>query len=669
MMRRFLASVSLVVALVMGAAAQDANLGPLTMDEQLALGNIQLKKWVALREQTEKMLADPATADKVSTYFFMGCVLHNGEGDLPRAHWYFDQCMQKYKKQYGDSSSAPWGWLEKTLLEQGSVSGEMDKYEDQIKCWDQLDELLFSHYGQHLPLIQAFYSWPLMKLGKEQEARNKLADALNRAPNDENTVVQALNSLGALEMETDHLRKGSEAFQTLLAQVRRNNWKQSVVYLRNAGEASACLLQFDQAEKLFLESTDYFEPTSFSNPWWDLATLYLGQARYAEAASALKKCNQWTHDQDAYLEQQTWAANRQLSCELFLQLGMVERAYNLANAFVERPDRKGGDSVQRDQWEAANMIIYREAANAQRNAIREEMTWTSGRNWWKLLWRQRDLAWQAYLKGQQAASIIVGHGRILSCLRYTYAPGTVLIPNYARLELATLLGPGTTLAALDQLEAKNFETLELERPYLNSIRFEAMARAGRTDEALASLDQVLKELPASERLLIVRVKARAAKIYLNRGQMDKAIPLLQKILADGPGLMRSLEIELPVTYASDGSPVANEVIEMCRRSPRFSEEDGAFKIEVSANGARLLGPDNSVLRATDPLGKPEKDQTPAAQLCKALHERFFAVKVDLSQEDIGSLDGVVTGTVQSKQMQEMFFPGSTKREDQPNKEP
>ena len=49
-------------------------------------------------------------------------------------------------------------------------------------------------------------------------------------------MVQALNSLGALEMETDHLAKGSQAFQTLLDQVRSNGWKQSVVYLRNAGD-------------------------------------------------------------------------------------------------------------------------------------------------------------------------------------------------------------------------------------------------------------------------------------------------------------------------------------------------------------------------------------------------------------------------------------------------
>ena len=305
MMRRILVLVGLV--LLLGTTAVSQDLGPLSIDEQLALSNIEEKKWVALRELAQKMLEDPATKDKVSTYYFMGFVLHNGEGDLPRAHWYLDQCIKKFTKQYGDppGRSAPWGWLQKALLEQGSVSGEMDQYEEQIQNWDKLDALLFNRYGSHLPLIKTFYSWPLMKLGRESEAREKLKEALEEAPQDEATVVQALNSLGALEMETDHLAKGSQAFQTLLEQVRRNHWAQSVVYLRNAGEASACLLQFDQAEKLFLESTDFFDPRSFSNPWWDLSTLYLGQARYAEAASALKKCNQWTNDSKAYLAQQT----------------------------------------------------------------------------------------------------------------------------------------------------------------------------------------------------------------------------------------------------------------------------------------------------------------------------------------------------------------------------
>ncbi|MBT9583342.1 tetratricopeptide repeat protein [bacterium] len=635
--------------------------GPMTTtpSEAAALLAIESKKYVHLRELAQKMLNDEATKDLFSTYYFMGYVLHHAEGDLPRSHWYLEQAMLKFEKKYGNppSYSAPWGWMEKIILEQAMVTGEMDLYEEQIKTWDRLDKL-WSHYGRHLSAIQAFYSWPLMKLGREQEAREKLRMAL-RDGESEFAVTQVLNSLGALEMETDHLQAGARAFGKLLESVDRNGWEMTVTYYRNAGEAAACLLEFDEAERLFLKSTEYFDPGAFSNPWWDLATLYLGQGRYAEAVSSLKKCHQWTFKSEPFLAQQSWAANQQLTCEIFLQLGMTEEAYKIAQGFVERPDRKGGDSVQRDQWAAANMIVFREAANARRHAIQEQMVWTKGKAWWKLLWEQRDLAWQAYLKGQQAASSLVAHGRTLSCLRYAYAPGTVLIPNYVRLELATLLGPGTTLAALDQLEAKKFETLELERPYLNAIRFEALARAGRRQEALGRLEQVLKDLPASEVLLRTRVVARAAKLHLAAGDQKSALPLIQEVMEKSPCFMRNLQIPLPVSFASDGSAVAEAVIGMCRRSPRFSEVDGAFRVEVNKSSARLLGPDKSVLSQTEmePLKKGEEA---APKLAEALHDRFFAAPIDLSQLDVGSLDGVVTGAVQSKEMQEMFFPGSTK---------
>jgi len=646
----------LLLLLCLPALAQ----GPLSPDfqEQSALQLIDDKKYVALREAAQKMLADANTRDRFSTYYFMGYVLHHAEGDLPRARWYLDEAMKRFDKKYGNppTSTAPWGWMEKIILEQAMVTGEMDLYEDQIKTWDRLDAL-WSHYGRHLSAVQAFYSWPLMKLGREKEAREKLSRALQDGES-EFAVTQVLNSLGALEMETDHLAAGARAFNKLVEVVERNGWNQTVTYLRNAGEASACLLQFDEAERLFLQSTEYFDPDAFSNPWWDLATLYLSQGRHAEAVSALKKCHKWTHDQEPYLAQQTWAANQQLTCEVLLQLGMTEPAYKIACGFVDRPDRKGGDSVQRDQWAAANMIIFREAAQARRNAIREQMVWTRGKAWWKLLWEQRDLAWQAYLKGQQAAASLVAHGRVHSCLRYAYAPGTVLIPNYVRLELATLLGPGTTMAALDELEARKFETLDLERPYLNAIRFEALARAGRNREALARLEQVLKELPASEALLRSRVQARAAKLYWNQGDYDKALPLLQEVMEKGPCFLRNLEIALPVSFASDGSKVAEEVIGLCRRSPRFTEIEGAFSVEVSAASARLLGPDKSVL-STVHLDKLKKGEEAAPKLTEALHDRFFAAPIDLTQLDIGSLDGVVTGAVQSKEMQEMFFPGST----------
>lgn len=659
-MKKALLALLLLLGLHLAVGAQ----GPLSpsFEESQALADIEEHKYIHLRELAQKMLEKPETKDRYTTYFFMGYVLHHAEGDLPRSRWYLEKAAEKFEQQHGKapSASAPWGWYSKILMELVQVLAEMDQYEEQIKTLNRFDDLLRHEFGRPIPLIQAFYSWPLMKLGREKEAREALQRA--SADPDENSRVQVLNSLGALEMETDHPAASYRAFQTLIEEVRSNGWRMSCTYLRNGGEAAACLLRYDEAERLFLEATEYFEPESYSNPWWDLATMYLSQARFPEAVSALKRCHRWTFDSEPYLAQQSWAANQQLTCEILLQLGMTEHALKIARSFVERPDRKGGDSVQLDQWEAANMIIYREAAMARRTALREAMVWTRGKAWWKLLWEQQQLGWDAYLRGQQAASLMVSHGRILSALRYAYAPGTVLIPNYVRLELATLLGPGPTLAALDQLEAKKYENLELEKPYLDAMRFEALARAGRGTEALGMLEVILQKMPSAEQLLRARLLARAAKIHRQLGQMDKALPLLQQVMEKSPGFLRSLEIGLPTSFASDGSPVANQVVGMCRRSPRFDEAEGAFRVEVTASNARLLGPDGSVLAQAE-LGQLEKGEEPAPKLCEELHDRFFAAPIDLSQLDVNSLDGVVTGGVQSKQMQEMFFPGSTRSQD------
>lgn len=643
--------------------AQEAPLDA-TMEEQQALLAIEQRKYVQLRELAQKMLESEATKDRVSTYFFMGYVLHHAEGDLPRSRWYLERALSRFKQEYGDPPRprSPWGWQQRALWELAMVTGEMDLYQEQIKVWDRVGEMFRHQYGFVPPVLESFYSWPLMKLGREAEARERLNKAASMGK-DEATTVQVLNSLGALEMETDHPQACYQAFQQLVQEVRRNGWQMTVVYLRNAGEAAACLLKFDEAERLYLEGTEYFDPGSFSNPWWDLSSLYLSQGRFPEAVSALKKCHRWTFDSEPFLAQQSWAANQQLTCQILLQLGMTEHALRIAEGFVDRPDRKGGDSVQRDQWEAANRIIYREACLARRYALQEAMAWSRGKEWWKLLWKQRDLAWQAYLKGQQAAASLVSHGRILSCLRYTYAPGTVLIPNYVRLELVTLLGPGTTLAALDQLESKNFENLRLELPYFKSIRFEALARSGRRHEALELLPQVLAELPASEVLLRNRVLARAAQMYVSAGMEDQALPILQQIMQKSPGMLRNLQVALPVRYAHDGTSVAQSVVAMCRKSPRFRDARKAFTVEVNDSSARLLGPDQSVLAQVD-MPKLEKGQQADSVLTEAIHDRFFAAPIDMSQLDVSSLDGVVTGTVQSKQMQEMFFPGSTRKQHQ-----
>lgn len=685
--------VALALTGLLWAGGLPARAQPMEPDftEQQALALIDQKKYIALREQAEKMLADAATKDRYSTYYFMGWVLHHGEGDLPRAHWYLDEAIKRFTKQYGasPSSGSLWGWLFKIYEEQIMVNAELDHYEDQLKSLDQLQAMLESVLGRKLPELDASYSWPLMKLGRVAEAREKLASASEATQNTEQ-VTNVLNSLGALEMETDHAQASYDAFKKMVDEVRAHGWQMTCTYLWNTAEAAQGLMRYDEAEKLYLEAAQHPDSTSFSNPWRPLCMLYLSQARIPEAISALKKMHAWDSNTEPFLEQQGWAARRQMTCTVMLQLGMTEQALALATTMVDRPDRKGGDSVQRDQWQAGNLLTYRQAAQARRQTLREQMTWTHGWAWWKMLWQQRDLAWSAYLRGQQAAAMLVSHNHLLGSLRYYMASGSAQLTNFDRPDLVTVFGPGTILAALDQLEAKPWESLPLEKPLLDSIRFEALARSGRKVEALALLESLLTQLPASEVLLKARCQARAAQLHLQSGELAQALPLLQTVMEKYPGLMRQFDMELPVSFASDSDALSQQVVSLCRRSPRFKETAGAFMIQVQGTTARLLGPDGSVLStATMPVPaeapapapspqpsasatpspevvvaeRPDPAKDPAAALTAELHDRFFAAQVDLSQLDIGSLDGVVTGTRQSKELQDTLFPEDKSSQD------
>ncbi|CAN0171265.1 unnamed protein product, partial [Phaeothamnion confervicola] len=493
-------------------------------------------------------------------------------------------------------------------------------------------------------MLQAVYAWPLMKLGKEKEAREKLAIA---APfDDEPTRTTYLNSKGALEMETDHPKACYEAFEELVRTVRAKKslgWRMTCTYLRNAGEAAATVGRFDEAERYYLDSTELFDWTSYSNPWWDLATLYLGEGRFPEAISALKKTHEWSNATQPFLAQQSWAANQQLTSEVYLQLGMTEDALRVAEGFIDRPDRKGGDSVSRDQTEAANLLIYREALQARRSGAREEMSWSKGKHWWELLWEQQKMAWQAYHSGQRAAAIMVEHDRLHSSLRWSYAHGTVVIPNYARPELATIYGPGVTLAAIRELEETDWEGKEFEQPYLLSITAEAQALLGNTSQALESIAVCLEKLPRAEVLLKSRLLARQAQLLERSGDTPAAMKAYQKVMEQAPSMLRTLEIALPVKIEGDNDSMLSYASSMTMRSPRFRSDSNGLTIKFASGGdkltASLIGLDGTVISSADVNVLGDQDQT-ARDLVAELHAKFFSPHIDMSQLDIKSLDGM-----------------------------
>lgn len=657
---RWLAIFFMLLTLLAGAQRYNLSCEP---DEQEALDSLNQRKLVKLREQARDILQKRPTS--IPGHYMMGYSLHHSEGDLPRAFFHLDKAKQLFVKKYGPLPSqtrSPWGWYERTLLELEQVNGEMDKYEAQIQILDEYVRLAEHILGQKPPQALASYAWPLMKLGDEEKARATL-DKVSRS-RDQMTRLIYLNTKGALEMETGNAQASYDAFKTLINEVNRYGWAQSATYLRNGGEAAASIGRFPEAERLFLQATDYFDSYSYSNPWWDVTALYINQGRFAEATSALKKTHQWSFNSQPFLAQQSWAANQHITAEMLLQLGFVEKAVTIAERFVIRPDRQGGDSVHIDQWEAGNLLMFLAAAEARIQDLSEQLCWTRGLEWWKVLAAREKLKTEVRLGGARAAALAAKNDRIARSLRYSYAPGTIMVANWHRPDLVKLYGAGTTAAALQELYDRKYETAQIELPYLQVIEAEVERLLGNEDQAVQLLGQAIEKLPQAEVLLRTRALAQVGKIYQQEGNREKAMWAYLQVLNTAPGMIRFLDIELPVDIDYGNNATLKRVAKMVHRSPRFRWTDHGLRLNLSTSGAaleaRLTDSKGSVLSRSSV--KVEDDLDAAARnLAAEIHRTSFAPKINLSQKDLTSLDGSnLSGTTRSDDLTRDFLdPGKS----------
>ncbi|MEW6278597.1 MAG: tetratricopeptide repeat protein [Candidatus Eremiobacterota bacterium] len=606
-----------------------------------AMQAMQAGNLIKLREKAHEILK--ANPDSIPGNYFMGYSLHQAEGDLPRARYHLNKARRLFEKRFGATPNdyEPVFWLLRILAELESVNAEMDLYAEQVEVLDAINAVHRSVPGGEPPVVVE-YAWPLMKLGREREARDKVRQVLDD-PSAPDRMI-ALNTLGAIEMETGNTQRSYEVFQQLIQE--GGGLFGGCTILRNAGEASLMVGRFPDAERYFLQATEYFEPRGFSNPWWDLANLYLAEARFPEAVEALKNCHMWTFRMEAYLAQQNLAENMQVTAEILLQLGFSREALSAARAAVLRPDRQGGNSNQRDQWEAGNLILYRAALLARDQAIQEEMSWSRGARWWELYLERQKLGFQAWTAGREATSIAVRNGRLQKSLR-VYSAGTVMMADWHRPDLVALYGPGVTAAALRELRADKFDDMSHQEPYLRILDAEVLALTGKRAQAIARLDEALKTLNEGEALVRARALARAGSLERDT---RAAVSRYQRVLEVAPAMIRHLNLSLPIRVEGGGSGPLKEAASRILSSPRFHADDDGFRLVLDGSSplsARLLAPDGTVLATS--TGKDALD------LVQAVHQDVLAPPLNLSQTDLNSLDGSnLSGTVKTTRLKELF---------------
>ncbi|MCK6550375.1 tetratricopeptide repeat protein [Myxococcota bacterium] len=600
------------------------------------------RRFVSARNLADRAIrADPQS---FRAHYVMGVVQHQGEGNLPKSLYHLERAEQLFIARYGERPSlvdTPWTVFHRTLLELVYVHGEMDHHEDKIRYVDLIRERLGLDYA-------ALKAWPLLKLKRFDEARFFANEAIN-SELDPWVRAVGLTALCAVESEQRNRQAAYEACRRAAEPVMDTN--EGVIELSNAAAAASEVFRFDEAERLYLESTKRVVEGSV-NPWGRLTRLYLRQGRFAEALSAWREMREYRNRRPKYLDQQDQSDAELIGAAVLILAGRTKDALPITARTVHRPDRQGTSSAQAEQNEAGAAIIDRVVKLDVARQLEEEAVISPFGAAMKLRAQALQLRFEAWTAGRRAAEVLADEERLTSSLR-PECPGSIELPEWLDAEVVHVVGPGVALAAIAKARAE--ETLPRAQADLifRALEAEAFLAKGDDAEALDAAVWVVENLPPSEALLRARAAAIGARAAIELGDEARAMAMLGLVMATDPGVIRRLGHTLPVTIVPvDDDADVREAVDLLEDVPLFEAVDWGFELRVGTGLAVLVLADGTeVARVRLPVGAggapgphasadAPKDESPLPRrISKAVLRDLLVPNVDITQADIRSLDG------------------------------
>jgi len=625
---------------------------------QRAWEAIEQEKYVRAREIADRILrADPSSPEGHAT---LGVVLRLADGSLPRALYHLELSRKVFEERHGRIAfdPAPWRWHRLAMREAAQVTGAMGQEERKLQLLAELEEL----HGEWVMRMRgerdqwnwtAERGWPLMRLRRYDDARRAVTRALELDPVEFfDQHVTAQNALCAIEGEQQNRE---ETYRECLRSAeldRGGRRRNDPVAYTNAAIGALAVLRMDEAEELILEGGSHFDET-VANPWLDLMVLYVAQGRMAEALDAMRGMLDWRRKQPPYMDEQNRAQTEVAAATFLILAGRPFDAARITGRSIAQPDRTGYTSSGTEQMESASGLIHALALEICAQHKLEEASWSP-------LWdgslypftlsspslearaEALELRLEAWSASRRAASLLAEDRILVSTVR-PYLPGGSETAEWVQLELPRRLGSGVVASAL--AKAREIETIEGVDGYFLAFDAEIARQHGDTTRTLELAQKALKALPGPEVLLQGHMAAIGAEAAWENGDRVQAEALFSQALQIDPGLLRRLDIALPVRITATADPVAQQAAALLEGSPRLTE-GGQFRVHVEGGKTRqvcLHSPQDDVLGcATLELRAGDTDDRLARRLVAAFHAEVFAPRLDLTQQDIRSLDGSTT---------------------------
>jgi hypothetical protein len=324
----------------------------------------------------------------------------------------------------------------------------------------------------------------------------------------------------------------------------------------------------------------------------------------------------------------------------FLLLGRPDDALRITQKAVVAPDRRGHNSRDPAQDHSVSALLDRAAhrLKAERGLERAvAYPWYArvGASFQALY--EQVLGWTS---GRRAVRAVADEDRLPGSFQIGTARAAVMPPWVAG-DLVHAAGPGVSRAAI--VRARREDKRTVARAYYDAFEGEAAWLAGDREAADALLSRSAQALPGAEALLRARVLAVLATVREERGAQKQALADYERAMQIDPSVLRRLSVRLPVRVRGSGV-VAEELVDMIERSPRFDVSDFGLEVQINADRSRgsvcLVGVSGAQLACADAEAKANESAEQLAQkLMAQFHERAFAARIDLSQADANSLDG------------------------------
>ncbi len=601
---------------------------PGTPDELRALGYAQQEKHIRAREYADRVLEQNPSS--FAGHEVLALVYHYAEGNFPRALYHANQAEALLMAQHGDPPQAAWRWHAILLKELAGIHNELSHFEETLAY--------FERYNQsYNPRVVAERAWPLMKMRQFDAARRAAAEGIQEGSQRQREV--ALNALCAIEFEAGNTETSYEACREAVNYARTTGNLNSVD-LTNFAEASRSVMQLEEAERTLLEATRA-RGSWFGNPWLELAELYTRGGRFSEALDALRELPGVRRARPPHVRDsdrnETWRA---LSA-FYLVAGRPDEAQRITSKAMVMPDRRAHNS--RDPAQDRTIIALLDR-RSHRMLAESELESAAGAGLWdrtEARVRALSLRFDGWMSGRQSVQLLSTDEALVGAFQVGSARAAVM-PTWLAPELSGVLGPGVVESAI--ASARTEDQRSVAGAYYDAFAAEAAFVRGDEERALELAERSLPLLSRGEALLRARLLAIRAEATATESGTAAASPLYAQAMLSDPGVLRRMELELPVRIVlSQGGDVAEAIEDAIGRSPRFDEDDAGLtlNIDARANHAELcLRHEGTTFGCTE--ASAETNESPAEFAARAsaeFHRDAFAPRVDLSQGDIGSLDG------------------------------